>query len=102
MSQGEKTLAGFAGLVISIIGGVISNELRFTPGEFLSVLGGILFIVGVYRSAFSSSSESTASQNAATQALESRMTDVQEIILSLDERLKRLEEQNQPTNETSL
>ena len=91
MSPANKTVAGFAGLIFSLITGTISSEIHFGPGEAIAFFGGVLFLFGIYRSAFSAQSTPAAADLEVLNAIQHRITDVQEILLSLDERLKRIE-----------
>lgn len=101
MSPTQKTIAGFLGVVVSVVTGIISREIRFHPGEFISFIGSLLFIVGLYKTIFATPKGPATRAPAELQALEHRMTDVQEIVISLDERLKRLEGTKEPTLEES-
>lgn len=94
MSQNRKVVAGFFGIVICMLVGIVSSKSNFDPGQFIALIGGILFTVGVFKAIFHTPSdgESATIPTDELKSLKQRMSDIQEIVISLDERLKRLEE----------
>ena len=93
MTQADKTVSGFVGIVICVVVGIVSEKTDFDPGQFIGLVGGILFTVGVFKTVFFTPSDDKSSELPTDElkSLMQRMSDIQEIVISLDERLKRME-----------
>lgn len=96
MSRKARVLVGFGGIIVCIFVGAISVAGDFEPGQILSTIGGILFFTGAYRAVFSGKplmggEEAIVDRNRREQELDRRLADIQEIVISIDDRLRRLE-----------
>jgi hypothetical protein len=98
MSRTQRIKFGFMGLGLSVVVGAMSVKGRFEPGQVFSTIAGILFFIGAYRAIFSGKPDtnSEVQQPPVPDAdLVRRLADIQEIIISIDERLKRIEQDRQ-------
>ena len=96
MSRTQRIKFGFAGLGLSIIVGAMSVKGRFEPGQVFATIAGILFFIGAYRAIFFGNQTLDDDARPSTPQdmdLVRRLADVQEIVISIDDRLKRLEQE---------
>lgn len=99
MERRQRVIIGFGGIILCVIVGALSVKGRFEPGQILATIAGIMFFVGAYRAVFSPKSiigEEHDARVAGRAEIERRLTDIQEIVISIDERLKRLERATDP------
>ena len=94
MGRKQRVIIGFAGIFISFIVGAISAKSNFSPGQFLAFIAGVFFFFGAYRAVFSGEPQDNGESTgrlASTEMIERRLTDIQDVVLSIDDRLTRLE-----------
>ena len=89
-----EVIIGFAGIGLSVIVGAISVKGRFEPSQVFATIAGILFFIGAYRAIFFGKPEveNEATPDQSFQSLERRLADIQEIVISIYDRLKRIEQ----------
>ncbi len=99
MDRKQRVIIGFAGIVVSMIVGAISVKGRFVPGQVLAMFAGILLFIGAYKAIFFGKppvgDEESPDLGKRDVNLEHRLADIQEIVISIDERLRRIEQSNQ-------
>ena len=103
MGRRQRVIIGFAGLFLSIIAGAICADARFAPGEFLSFVAGAFFFIGAYKAVFSGNPVEPGQRDKRPEldTIERRLTDIQDVVISIDDRLKRLESASRTVTEES-
>ena len=98
MDRKQRIKFGFIGLAVCIFVGALSVEGRFEPGQVFATIGGILFFIGAYRAIFGGKPQNGDTVPGPRDAeLIARLADIQTIVISIDDRLTRLENQSKET-----
>lgn len=101
MGRKQRVIIGFAGIGVCVFIGAISVEGSFEPGQVIATIAGILFFIGAYKAIFfgkpSVETEDSQARSQPIQGLERRLADIQEIVISIDDRLRRIEQSRDAT-----
>ena len=81
----------FIGLGVSIFVCAISIEGDFDPGQFFATIVAVLFFIGAYRAISGKPVNEIPQIRDSDAELVRHLADIQEIVISIDERLRRLE-----------
>ena len=99
MNRKQRIKFGFIGLALCVFVGALSVKGKFEPGQIFATIAGILFFIGAYKAIFFGTAGSDADAPVTTQPRDNellkRLADLQEIVISIDDRLKRLEQNRQ-------
>jgi len=101
MSRSQRIRFGFIGIAVSAFVGAMSVKGRFEPGQIFATIAGVLFFFGAYRAIFSVKpfpGDNIPDPVRGNENLARRLADIQEIVISIDDRLKRLESRSAPTS----